>query len=100
MNDLIKTAFGICCMALGVNHALAADDSEIDMTCDSEKPVIMLVAGRTLDAERMRDYAIALGSSDLYPNARGYYLNIPRPARVLECDPDADYVSLMLRLPS
>ena len=43
----------------------------------------MLVAGRTLDAERMRDYAIALGSSDLYPNARGYYLNIPRPVRIL-----------------
>ena len=40
-----------------MNHALAADNSEIDMTCDSEK--------LTLDAERMRDYAIALGSSDL-----------------------------------
>ena len=65
MNALTKTALGLCCLALGINHTLAADDSEIDMTCDSEKPVIMLVAGRTLDAERMRDYAIALGSSDL-----------------------------------
>ena len=76
MNDLIKSALGLCCVTLGINNALSADDSEIDMTCDSEKPVIMLVAGRTLDAERMRDYAIALGSSDLYPNARGYYLNL------------------------
>ena len=42
-----------------MNHAVAADDSEIDMTGDSEKPVIMLVAGRTLDTERMRNYAIA-----------------------------------------
>ena len=60
----------------------------------------MLVAGRTLDAERMRDYAIALGGSDLYPNARGYYLNIPRPVRILEGEPDADDVALMVRFPS
>ena len=60
----------------------------------------MLVAGRTLDAERMRDYAIALGSSDLYPNARGYYLNIPRPLRILEGEPDADDLALMVRVPS
>ena len=60
----------------------------------------MLVAGRTLDAERMRDYAIALGSSDLYPNARGYYLNIHRPVRILEGEPDADDVALMVRFPS
>ena len=65
MNDLTKIALGLCFAALGMNHALAAADLEIDMVCDSEKPVIMLVAGRTLDAERMRDYAIALGSSDL-----------------------------------
>ena len=100
MNVLIKSALGLCFAALSMNHALAADYSEIDMTCDSEKPVIMLVAGRTLDAERMRDSAIALGSSDLYPNARGYYLNIPRPVRILEGEPDADDVALMVRFPS
>ena len=100
MNNLTKTALGLCCATLGINNVLAADDSEIDMTCDSEKPVIMLVAGRTLDAERMRDYAIALQQSDLYPNARGYYLNVPRPVRVLEGEPDADDVALMVRFPS
>ena len=100
MNALTKTALWLCCVAPGVNQSLAADDAEIDMTCDSEKPVIMLVAGRTLDAERMRDYAIALGSSELYPNARGYYLNIPRPVRVLEGQPDANDVALMVRFPS
>jgi uncharacterized protein (DUF1330 family) len=99
MNGLIKAILGLFCGALGMNHALAAD-TEIDMTCDSEKPVIMLVAGRTLDAERMRDYAIALGSSDLYPNAQGYYLNIPRPVRILEGEPDANDVALMVRFPS
>ena len=100
MNDLIKTALVLCCAPLGMNHALAADDSEIDMTCDSEKPVIMLVAGRTLDAQRMRNYAIALGGSELYPDAQGYYLNIPRPVRVLEGEPDANDVALMVRFPS
>lgn len=100
MNDLTKTALVLCSAALGMNSAFAADDLEIDMTCDSDKPVIMLVAGRTLDAKRMREYAIALQSSDLYPNARGYYLNIPRPLRVLEGAPDPNDVALMVRFPS
>ena len=100
MNLLTKTAIGLCSAALSINWALAADNTNIDTTCDSEKPVIMLIAGRTLDAQRMRDYAIALGSSDLYPNARGYYLNIPRPVRVLEGTPDDDDVALMVRFPS
>ena len=100
MNALTKTALGLCCLALGINQSIAANSAEIDMTCDSEKPVIMLVAGRTLDAARMRDYAIALQRSDLYPNAPGYYLNIPRPVRVLEGEPDADDVALMVRFPS
>ena len=100
MSVLTKIAVMLCCAVLSINQALAADNTDIDMTCDSEKPVIMLVAGRTLDAQRMRDYAIALGSSDLYPNARGYYLNIPRPVRVLEGTPDDDDVALMVRFPS
>ena len=100
MNVLARVALGLCCAALGRNQSLAADSTDIDMTCDSEKPVIMLVAGRTLDATRMRDCAIALGSSALYPNARGYDLNVPRPLRVLEGEPDADDVALMVRFPS
>ena len=100
MNVLTKTTIVLCCAAQTTNQSLAAHNTDIDMTCDSEKPVIMLVAGRTLDAQRMRDYAIALGSSDLYPNARGYYLNIPRPVRVLEGTPDDDDVALMVRFPS
>ena len=100
MNLVTKSALGLCCAALGISQVFAVDTTEIDMTCDSEKPVIMLVAGRTLDAERMRNYAIALGSSYLYPNARGYYLNIPRPVRILEGEPDANDVALMVRFPS
>jgi hypothetical protein len=79
---------------------LADTDTTVDITCDDNKPVIMLVAGRTLDAGRMRDYAIALQQSDLYPNARGYYLNNPRPVRILEGDPDVNDVALMVRFPS
>ena len=48
----------------------------------------------------MRDYVIALGSCDPYPSARGYYLNIPRRVRILEGEPDANDVALMVRLPS
>ena len=48
----------------------------------------------------MRDHVIALGSSGLYPEARGYYLNIPRRLRVLEGEPDANDVALTVRFPS
>lgn len=78
MNLLTKCALGLCCAALGISQVFAAGTTDIDMTCDSEKPVIMLVAGRTLVTKRMRDYTIAVGSSDLYPNARGHYLSIPQ----------------------
>ena len=88
-------------LALVLSHISLADThTAIDMSCDDTKPVIMLVAGRTLDAERMRDYAIALQRSDLYPNARGYYLNNPRPVRILEGEPDTNDVALMVRFPS
>jgi len=100
MNPMIKLALGLCGAVFTILSARAEDTGNIDMTCDSEQPVIMLVAGRTLDAERMRDYAIALQQSDLYPNARGYYLNNPRPVRILEGDPDVNDVALMVRFPS
>ena len=100
MNVVTKAALGLCFAALGVSRVLATNNINIDMACDSKKPVIMLVAGRTLDAERMREYAIALGNSDLYAGAHGYYLNIPRPLRILEGEPDVNDVALMVRFPS
>ena len=88
-------------LALLLSQPTFADaNAASDMACDDTKPVIMLVAGRTLDAGRMRDYAIALQQSDLYPNARGYYLNNPRPVRILEGEPDVNDVALMVRFPS
>ena len=73
---------------------------EVDETCDGETPVIMVVAGRTLDRAQMGKYAQALAQSGLYPKARGYYLNNPRPIRHLEGNPHADDVALMVRFPS
>ena len=73
---------------------------EVDEACDGETPVIMVVAGRTLDRAQMGKYAQALAQSGLYPKARGYYLNNPRPIRHLEGNPHADDVALMVRFPS
>lgn len=74
--------------------------NEVDETCDGETPVIMVVAGRTLDRAQMGKYAQALAQSGLYPKAKGYYLNNPRPIRHLEGNPHADDVALMVRFPS
>ena len=61
--------------------------NEVDETCDGETPVIMVVAGRTLDRAQMGKYAQALAQSGLYPKAKGYYLNNPRPIRHLRATP-------------
>ena len=47
MNAHTKSALGLFCAALGISQVFAAGTKEVDMTCDSEKPVIMAVAGRT-----------------------------------------------------
>ena len=80
--------------------SLNTQANEVDETCDGETPVIMVVAGRTLDRAQMGKYAQALAQSGLYPKARGYYLNNPRPIRHLEGNPHADDVALMVRFPS
>ena len=69
MNGFTKAILWLSSAALRMKHAFAANTTEVNMTCDSEKPVIMLVARRTLNAEHMRDYAIALSSSNLYAAA-------------------------------
>ena len=39
MNVPTKTALGLCFAALSINQTLATDNTEIDMSCDSEKPM-------------------------------------------------------------
>ena len=80
--------------------SLTTKANEVDETCNNDTPVIMVVAGRTLDRAQMGKYAQALAQSGLYPKARGYYLNNPRPIRHLEGNPHADDVALMVRFPS
>ena len=64
-----------------------------------EKPVYMVVAGVTLDPKRMREYAVALAKSGLYPGLGGYYLNSPRPIAVFEGTPDNNFATLIVRFP-
>ena len=91
---LLSITTTLCVMSLNTQAI------EVDETCDGETPVIMVVAGRTVDRAQMGKYAQALAQSGLYPKARGYYLNNPRPIRHLEGNPHADDVALMVRFPS
>ncbi|MEE4154774.1 MAG: DUF1330 domain-containing protein [Erythrobacter sp.] len=66
-------------------------------TCD--KPVFMVVEGRTLDRARMGQYAKAIAESELYQKLGGYYVTLPRPLEVFEGEVAADYVNLTVRFP-
>ncbi|MEE4200306.1 DUF1330 domain-containing protein [Erythrobacter sp.] len=65
--------------------------------CDS--PVYMVVAGPTLDRERMMAYASAIAESGLYRELGGYYVTIPRPLEVFEGELPANYANLTVRFP-
>jgi len=62
--------------------------------------VYMLVSGRTLDLARMGAYSVALQASGLYPKVGGYYVNRPRPIKVLEGSVPDDFVTLIVRFPN
>ncbi len=66
--------------------------------CD-DKPVYMIVAGVTLDVERMAEYARRIRETGIYAKLGGYYVNLPRPIAVFEGDAPDDYVSLIVRFP-
>ncbi len=51
--------------------------------CDN-RPVVMMVEGRTRDAKRLAVYAAAIRASGLYQKLGGYYLFNPRPVAVFE----------------
>ena len=65
--------------------------------CD--KPVYMVVAGRTLDRERMLAYGKALAESEIYQRLGGYYITLPQPIAVFEGEVPKDYVNLTVRFP-
>jgi uncharacterized protein (DUF1330 family) len=65
--------------------------------CD--KPVIMVVAGPTLDRARMMAYGKAIADSGLYQRLGGYYINVPAPVATFEGAPPKGYTTLMVRFP-
>lgn len=65
--------------------------------CD--KPVYMVVEGRTIDRARMMAYGKAIATSEIYQRLGGYYITLPQPVAVFEGDVPPDYVNLTVRFP-
>ena len=66
----------------------------------SQKPVVMVVDGVTDDRKQMAVYGQALKASGLHQNAGSYYLNDPRPLRILEGNRNQNHVTLLIKFPS
>ncbi len=66
--------------------------------CDN-KPVIMVVEGRTLDRDRIIAYGKAIRDSGLYAKLGGYYLDSPRPMAVFEGTSPPERSVLLVRFP-
>ncbi len=65
--------------------------------CD--RPVYMVVEGRTRDRARMLAYGKALAESEIYQRLGGYYITLPQPVAVFEGEVPPDYVNLTVRFP-
>ncbi len=63
-------------------------------------PVYLVISGVTYDRERMAEYGRRLAETGLYRELGAYYLNVPRPMKVLEGSPPDDFVTLIVRFPS
>lgn len=78
--------------------AAAATASAPLPVCDN-KPVLMVVAGRTIDRARMLAYGKAIADSRIYEKLGGYYLNAPRPIATFEGSPPPGYSTIIVRFP-
>ncbi|MFN3945114.1 MAG: DUF1330 domain-containing protein [Allosphingosinicella sp.] len=78
--------------------AAALQASAAPQPCEGP-PVMMVVAGPTHDADRMRAYGKAIFDSGLYRQLGGYYLNVPRAVEVFEGEPAANHTTLIVRFP-
>ena len=67
--------------------------------CDN-KPVIMVVEGRTIDLDRIVTYGKAIRDSGLYPKLGGYYIDRPRPIAVFEGTSPPERSVLLVRHPA
>jgi uncharacterized protein (DUF1330 family) len=72
---------------------------EVPVAAPCDKPVYMVVAGRTLDRARMLAYGKALAESEIYQRLGGYYITLPQPVEVFEGEVPKDYANLTVRFP-
>lgn len=75
----------------------AAQPAPAPAPCD--KPVYMVVEGRTIDRARMLAYGKAIAESEIYQRLGGYYITLPQPVAVFEGAVPPDYVNLTVRFP-
>ncbi len=91
------TIIAACLVATSVpTSGLTAENSG---RC-SQKPVVMVVDGVTNDPQQMAVYGQALKASGLHQHAGSYYLNDPRPLRILEGNRSQNHVTLLINFPS
>jgi uncharacterized protein (DUF1330 family) len=77
----------------------AAPEPQAAAPAPCDKPVYMVVAGRTLDRARMLAYGKALAESEIYQRLGGYYITLPQPIDVFEGEVPKDYANLTVRFP-
>ena len=91
------TIIAACVVATSLpTSGLTAEKSDL---C-SQKPVVMVVDGVTSDPQQMAIYGQALKESGLHQRAGSYYLNDPRPLRILEGNRSQNHVTLLINFPS
>ena len=69
----------------------------IDDICD--EPVLLIASGAVRDPARMEAYTRAVVASGLYQRLGGYELAAARPLDVLEGNPAAKFVNVVVRFP-
>ena len=95
---MIRTTLTAATLALG-SLALPAMASDNSGVC-SQNPVVMVIDGVTNDRQQMTIYGQVLKESGLHQYAGSYYLNDPRPLRILEGNRDQNHVTLLINFPS
>ncbi len=77
--------------------AAARAVAPLDDTCD--EPVLLVASGPVRDSARMAAYAKAVAESGLYQQLGGYELAAARPLDVLEGNPAAHLINVVVRFP-
>jgi uncharacterized protein (DUF1330 family) len=81
-----------------ITFALLAAATATMPVCDN-KPVLLVVSGRTIDRPRMLAYGKAIAESRIYEKLGGYYLNSPAALVTLEGSPPPGASTIIVRFP-